>query len=166
MSWQLHHPYEALELHQLRGCTYDPIQQEAVLVRWFSAASYFMGSKLAEIKGSKLDEKQAARVIHLLARYDALWKFLGCDGTAQTASVLSDFKQKQSNNLTEDLEQTIILRWLVEMEKARGFDVRVAKPTVRAGIPRNDVVRGSHRDWNSILEVRRAARVGRIHLDD
>jgi len=56
-----------------------------------------------EIKGSKLDESQAAQVLAVLCRYDVLVKFFAIDMTTHDNQVVDDFKTRQAAAVTARL---------------------------------------------------------------
>jgi len=56
-----------------------------------------------EIKGSSLDESQAARVISLLLRYDTLVQFIALDANAHPDPVVEDFKNRQADGVTANI---------------------------------------------------------------
>lgn len=53
-----------------------------------------------EIKGSKLDEAQAAQVINLVSRYDILVTFVALDMATHGNDAMSRFKNEQADSLT------------------------------------------------------------------
>jgi hypothetical protein len=59
--------------------------------------------KVIEIKGSQLDESQAAEVIDLVSRYDVLVNFCAIDMATHTDGVARDFKLRQADALTANL---------------------------------------------------------------
>jgi hypothetical protein len=66
----------------------------------------------AEIKGSKLDETQAAQLIDLVARHDVFVNFFAVDMATHGESVVSDFKERQAAgvvaNLTADHHPPVV----------------------------------------------------------
>jgi hypothetical protein len=56
-----------------------------------------------EIKGSSLDESQAAQVISLLLRYDTLVQFIALDANAHPDPVVEDFKNRQADAVTANI---------------------------------------------------------------
>ena len=56
-----------------------------------------------EIKGSSLDESQAAQLISLVLRYDALVQFIALDANTHTAPLLEDFKNRQADGVTANI---------------------------------------------------------------
>jgi len=59
--------------------------------------------QMVEVKGSKLDESQAAQVIDLVSRYDALVNFLTVDMATHGDQVVGDFKTRLARTLTANL---------------------------------------------------------------
>jgi hypothetical protein len=56
-----------------------------------------------EIKGSKLDERQAAQVLRLLAAYDAIAEYYAIDMALHPNEIIDDFKNGQAAALTQNL---------------------------------------------------------------
>jgi hypothetical protein len=56
-----------------------------------------------EIKGSKLDESQAAQLIDLVSSYDVFVKFFAVDMATHTEALVSDFKARQAAGVTANL---------------------------------------------------------------
>lgn len=56
-----------------------------------------------EIKGSSLDESQAAQVISLVLRYDTLVQFIALDANSHPDSVIEDFKNRQADAVTANI---------------------------------------------------------------
>jgi len=56
-----------------------------------------------EIKGSSLDESQAAQVIRLVLRYDTLVEFIALDANTHPDSVVEDFKNRQAHGVTANI---------------------------------------------------------------
>jgi hypothetical protein len=56
-----------------------------------------------EIKGSKLDESQAAKVIKLVSRYDVFVKFFAVDMSTHGDDVVRQFKTRQADGITANL---------------------------------------------------------------
>jgi Protein of unknown function (DUF3800) len=77
-------------------------------------------TQAVEIKGSTLDERQAAQVIRLASRYGCLVEFYALDMADHPAEVADDFKDKQAAaivaNLTPEHHQNIV-RELREQER-------------------------------------------------
>jgi hypothetical protein len=57
----------------------------------------------AEIKGSKLDESQAAQLIDLVSRHDVIVQFFAVDMEMHGDKVVDDFKARQADAVTENL---------------------------------------------------------------
>jgi hypothetical protein len=53
-----------------------------------------------EIKGSALDESQAAQIVDLLARYDVLVNFFAIDMATHDKEVVDDYKTRQAEEIT------------------------------------------------------------------
>jgi hypothetical protein len=74
-----------------------------------------------EIKGSSLDEKKAAEVVSLLARYDVLMDFVAVDMLTHPKVVIDDFKAQQADaitaHITPDHNPELILQ-MVDIERA------------------------------------------------
>lgn len=56
-----------------------------------------------EIKGSKLDEAQAAQLIELVSRYDVFVKFFAADAATHGDAVVGPFKTRQADAITANL---------------------------------------------------------------
>jgi len=56
-----------------------------------------------EIKGSSLDESQAAQIISLVLRYDTLVQFVALDANTHPNSVVEDFKNQQADAVTASI---------------------------------------------------------------
>ena len=56
-----------------------------------------------EIKGTSLDESQAAQVIDLLLRYDTLVQFVALDANTHPDPVVEDFKNRQADGVTANI---------------------------------------------------------------
>ncbi|MBZ5660972.1 MAG: DUF3800 domain-containing protein [Acidobacteriia bacterium] len=73
-----------------------------------------------EIKGSSLDEKQAAEVVSLLTRYDVLMDFVAVDMITHPKVLIDDFKVRQADaitaHVTRDHRPELILQ-LIGMER-------------------------------------------------
>src|SRR5260370_7932731 len=58
-----------------------------------------------EIKGSSLDESQAAQVISLILKYDALVQFIALDANTHPDPVVEDFKNRQADEVTVNISR-------------------------------------------------------------
>src|SRR5258708_29451049 len=56
-----------------------------------------------EIKGSKLDEDQAAQVMELLANHSVIAEYYAIDMELHPAEVIDEFKERQAGALTANL---------------------------------------------------------------
>jgi Protein of unknown function (DUF3800) len=56
-----------------------------------------------EIKGSKLDESQAAQVISLVLRYDTLIQFIALDANTHLDPLVEEFKNRQADGVTANI---------------------------------------------------------------
>ncbi len=56
-----------------------------------------------EIKGSSLDESQAAQVVSLLLRYDTLVQFIALDANTHPDPLVEDFKNRQADGVTANI---------------------------------------------------------------
>jgi hypothetical protein len=56
-----------------------------------------------EIKGSSLDESQAAQVVSLVLRYDTLVQFIALDANTHPDPVVEDFKNRQADGVTANI---------------------------------------------------------------
>ncbi len=61
-----------------------------------------------EIKGSKLDESQAAQLIELVSRYDVFAKFFSVDMATHGDGIVGAFKARQADAITAHLTRSII----------------------------------------------------------
>jgi uncharacterized protein DUF3800 len=57
----------------------------------------------AEIKGSKLDETQAAQLLHMLSRHDVIVQFFAVDMAMHSDVVVDERKARQADAVTENL---------------------------------------------------------------
>jgi hypothetical protein len=78
-----------------------------------------------EIKGSTLEETQAAQLINLLARFDVVAEFVTVDMGAQTVAVIEDLKNRQADavvaHLTADHHPELIHQLEGVAKKIRGM---------------------------------------------
>lgn len=58
-----------------------------------------------EIKGSSLDESQAAQLISLVLRYDVLVQFIALDVNTHPVPLVEDFKNRQADAVTANLSR-------------------------------------------------------------
>jgi len=56
-----------------------------------------------EIKGSSLDESQAAQLINLVLRYDTLVEFIALDANTHPDPLVEDFKNGQADSVTANI---------------------------------------------------------------
>lgn len=56
-----------------------------------------------EIKGSSLNESQAAQVINLALRYDTLVQFVALDANTHSDSLVENFRNRQADNVTASI---------------------------------------------------------------
>ena len=56
-----------------------------------------------EIKGSSLDELQAAQLINLVLRYDVLVQFMALDTSTHPDALVEDFKNRQADGVTANI---------------------------------------------------------------
>jgi len=80
-----------------------PSSVEAELFYEFLRLRDSWPSQAVEIKGSSLDERQAAEVIELVGRHGALVEFFAIDMDTHRAVVVDDFKARQSLNVVANL---------------------------------------------------------------
>ena len=79
------------------------------------------GPQQVEIKGSKLDEGQAAQVIDLLAQFDVLVHFVAVDTAMHGAAVVDDFKSRQAQRITAHITREHhpeMVHQLAQLERA------------------------------------------------
>src|ERR1700687_1995435 len=78
-----------------------------------------------EIKGSKLNESQAAELIALLGRYDVLVNFFTIDMAAHGNSLTDDFKARQADaitaHLTPEHRESLIAELRADADKMRSM---------------------------------------------
>ena len=60
-------------------------------------------NQYVEIKGSSLDESQAAQVINLVLRYDTLVQFIALDANTHPDPMVEDFKNRQADCVTANI---------------------------------------------------------------
>lgn len=80
-----------------------PSSAEAKLFPEFSALLKTWSPAGTEIKGSKLDEAQAAALIDLVSRYDVFVDFFAVDTATHGETVVSTFKDRQATGVTDNL---------------------------------------------------------------
>jgi hypothetical protein len=80
-----------------------PSSIETKLFAEFSALLGSWPHSEAEIKGSKLDEAQAAQLIDLVSRHDVFVNFFAVDMATHGESVVSAFKARQAAGVTANL---------------------------------------------------------------
>jgi hypothetical protein len=80
-----------------------PSANEAEILYEFLRLRDRWPSNEVEIKGSRLDESQAAQVIELLCHYDVLVKFFAVDMATHADWNVEDFKMRQVANVTVNL---------------------------------------------------------------
>jgi hypothetical protein len=80
-----------------------PSTIEANLFSEFSSLLSSWPNGGTEIKGSKLDEAQAAQLIDLVSRHDVVADFFAVDMATHGASVVGDFKDRQAAGITASL---------------------------------------------------------------
>jgi hypothetical protein len=73
--------------------------EEEILYEFLRLRDHWPSNEV-EIKGSRLDESQAAQVIELLCRYDVLVKFFAVDMATHADWNVEDFKIRQAANVT------------------------------------------------------------------
>ena len=80
-----------------------PSSIETKLFAEFSALLNSWPHSGTEIKGSKLDETQAAQLIELVSRHDVFVNFFSVDMATHGENVVSDFKTRQATGVTANL---------------------------------------------------------------
>jgi hypothetical protein len=80
-----------------------PSSIEAKLFDEFSSLLGTWPYQEAEIKGSKLDESQAAQLIDFISRHDLFVKFFAVDMATHGDNVVGDFKARQAAGITANL---------------------------------------------------------------
>jgi hypothetical protein len=80
-----------------------PSSIEAALFPEFSSLRSSWPNSGTEIKGSQLDETQAAKLIDLVSRHDVFTDFFAVDMATHHASVVSKFKERQAAGITANL---------------------------------------------------------------
>lgn len=78
-----------------------------------------------EIKGSKLDEEQAARVMDLLAAHGAIAEYYAIDMALHPDAVINEFKERQAAaitaNLTSEHAEAVVRRLQKDADAIRGL---------------------------------------------
>src|SRR5258708_28844412 len=77
-----------------------PSANEAQILYEFLRLRDGWPSNEVEIKGSRLDESQAAQVIELLCHYEVLVKFFAVNMATHADWNVEDFKMRQASNVT------------------------------------------------------------------
>lgn len=80
-----------------------PSSIEAKLFDEFSGLLASWPHQEAEMKGSKLDESQAAQLVDLVSRYDVIVQFFAVDMEMHGDKVINDLKARQADAVTADL---------------------------------------------------------------
>jgi hypothetical protein len=96
-------PADGQSLFSLVLALVVPGSIEAKLFDDFSRLLESWPHKEAEIKGSKLDESQAAQLIGLVSGYDVFVKFFAVDMATHTDALVTDFKARQADGVTANL---------------------------------------------------------------
>jgi Protein of unknown function (DUF3800) len=96
-------PADGQSLFSLVLAVIVPSSIEAKLLDEFSRLLGGWSSQPGEIKGSKLDESQAAELIALVSRYDVFAKFFAVDMATHTDALVTDFKARQAAGVTANL---------------------------------------------------------------
>jgi len=76
---------------------------ESELFAEFSQLRDGWSSQGGELKGSKLDESQAAQLIDLMSRYDGFVNFFATDMATNDDAVVSAYKSRQADSITAGL---------------------------------------------------------------
>ena len=121
-------------------------------------------NKGVEVKGSQLDESQAAEVIDLASRYDVLVNFSAIDMATHGDVVAGDFKLRQADALTANLTSAHHPNIVARFPKRRSDDAFNAQPIVPASLPYDPIGSGSHPGSDGLLraEASRGARRNRM----
>lgn len=83
-----------------------PTAQEPNLFAGFkNIRSRWTNGKDVEVKGSSLDESQAALIMEMLSRYDVLVEFCAVDMVQHTDCIVTDFKNRQAAAITAHLTE-------------------------------------------------------------
>jgi hypothetical protein len=80
-----------------------PTSVESEILQAFLRLRDGWPNNAVEIKGSKLDEAQAAELIELVSRYDVFVKFFAVDMTTHGDGVVGPFKDRQADAITAHL---------------------------------------------------------------
>lgn len=119
-----------------------------------------------EIKGSKLDEDQAAQVMNLLATHGAIAEYYAIDMALHPDEVIDEFKERQAvaitANLTVEHAEAVVRRACDDAETIRNM----AKSALRASI-RVDPSEPRHaRCGHQLLRPATANRTRALRVDD
>src|SRR5208282_1145044 len=80
-----------------------PSSVEGTLFAEFSALRDSWPNQEGEVKGSKLDEPQAAELVELVSRYDVFVKFFATDMSKNSDAVVEAYKSRQADSITASL---------------------------------------------------------------
>lgn len=80
-----------------------PSSVESALFSEFTALRDSWSSQKGEMKGSKLDESQAAAVVDLVSRHDAFVEFFAVDMAMHNAAAVDEYKTRQADAVTANL---------------------------------------------------------------
>src|SRR5581483_9186945 len=81
-----------------------PSEYESNLLAAFrNVRNRWTGDKDIEVKGSRIDESQAAKIIQMLSGYDVLVDFFALDMVAHRDEVMEEFKARQAAAITAHL---------------------------------------------------------------
>lgn len=96
-------PPSAQSLFSLVLAIVVPSCVESALFAEFSVLRSGWSTQGGEIKGSKLDESQAAQLIDLVSRYDVFVNFFAIDMATHDDAVVSAYKSRQADAITVGL---------------------------------------------------------------
>jgi hypothetical protein len=96
-------PHSAQSLFSLVLALVIPSCVEGDLFAEFSQLRDGWSSQGGEVKGSKLDEPQAAQLIDLVSRYDVFVNFFAADRATNDDAVVSAYKSRQADAVTAGL---------------------------------------------------------------
>ncbi len=96
-------PANSKSLYSLVLALVVPTSVETVLFQEFLRLRDSWPNNTVEVKGSKLDESQAAQLIELVSRYDVFVKFFAADMATHGDAVVGPFKARQADAITAHL---------------------------------------------------------------
>jgi hypothetical protein len=142
-----------------------PSSIETKLFTEFSALLSSWPKSGTEIKGSKLDEAQAAQLIELASSHDVFVNFFAVDMATHGESAVSDFKARQAFGVTANLTPEHHPPIVAQLEELAAAIRRMPNPTLRASLPDDRIGTEGHPREHSLLRAAAPSRVRKHRVD-